>query len=167
MLQSHFSLSVRDIIIQHDFWTASCTIRNSAALGKKMWFKLVLYYITVYLWSLLPSHTLSLSLWGHFWVCVCSDAYTYLVVWIPVNSYSIVRDVVDSNINTQKTLVLLLNHMAKTGSNQLCYKQTFDVYILGQRRGEGTLTHKPHRTPSPLISNQISPSPQLQPIKAN
>lgn len=36
MLQSHFSLSVRDIIIQHDFWTASCAIRNSTALGKKM-----------------------------------------------------------------------------------------------------------------------------------
>ena len=28
MLQSHFSRSVQDIIIQHDFWTASCTIRN-------------------------------------------------------------------------------------------------------------------------------------------
>lgn len=36
MLQSHFSLSVQEIIIQHDFWTASCTIRNSAALGRKM-----------------------------------------------------------------------------------------------------------------------------------
>lgn len=33
---SHFTFSLRDIIIQHDFWTASCTIRNSAALGKKM-----------------------------------------------------------------------------------------------------------------------------------
>lgn len=36
MLRSHFSLSVQEIIIQTDFWTASCTIRNSAALGRKM-----------------------------------------------------------------------------------------------------------------------------------
>lgn len=77
MLQSHFSLSVQDIIIQHDFWTASRTIRGSATLGKKMWFKLVLYYITVYLWSLLPSHTLSVSFWGCSSVCVCVCVCVY------------------------------------------------------------------------------------------
>lgn len=71
MLQSHFSLSARDIIIQYDFWTASCTIRNSAALGKKMWFKLVLYNITVYLWSLLPSHTVSVFSLRPFCVYMC------------------------------------------------------------------------------------------------
>lgn len=64
MLRSHFSLSVQEIIIQTDFWTASCTIRNSAALGRKMWFKLVLYCITIYSWSRLPSHTPSVSLQG-------------------------------------------------------------------------------------------------------
>lgn len=31
MLQSHFPLSVQNLIIQHDSWTASCTIRNSTA----------------------------------------------------------------------------------------------------------------------------------------
>lgn len=106
MLHSHFSLSVWDIIIQHDFWTASCTIRDSAALGKKMWFKLVLYYITVYLSSLLPSHTLSVFLWGcPLCMCVCvwmhECTYRYYVyttsrnlfihrkefpVWIPINT---------------------------------------------------------------------------------
>lgn len=80
MLQSHFSLSVQNIIIQHDFWTASCTIRNSTAPGKKMWFRLVLYYITVYVWSLLPPHGLSVPVWGHC-MCMfgCMDALTRMM----------------------------------------------------------------------------------------
>lgn len=156
MLQSHFSCSVWDIIIQHDFWTASCTIRNSAALGKKTWFRLLLYYMTVYIRSPLPSHSLF-----EIFVCMCLDAWMHsnvgcirqleFIYPIPSSVQSKRLQIVYSvsNVNTLNlVMAFCCNRTARNRQQSVMLQmKTFDVFISGQRSSKGVHSDKPHRPP--------------------